>query len=304
MLQTIISYRMGAAHAAAHPRAHPKPLVFETFYEALNKVPNTNKGKMIVDGLKLQPTLSNPKLALTVFMPEDKVREGGAAVGNQSTQRQQPPAQHEHECERVWVLRTQPCAEHASDLVLVGAQAACGQQFRSYGCHTPRTSSSQMTPSSTAMTAPKTGPFGAPGCMTTPPTRPCFVPMQYFDALSRKLNVNPNSMGKNVGLMKQVCSASHAPRPACAAVCESRGQAHLVRWHLRREFRRHRRTHHALACCAGLQRWPAAMALGRGWAHSQRCSCGCMLEELFLHGPDAFTSSLTVNQDRGSDPHP
>ncbi|KIZ02598.1 hypothetical protein MNEG_5360 [Monoraphidium neglectum] len=89
---------MGAAHAAAHPRAHPKPLVFETFYEALNKVPNTNKGKMIVDGLKLQPTLSNPKLALTVFMPEDK----------------------------------------------------------------------------------------------------------YFDALSRKLNVNPNSMGKNVGLMKQV----------------------------------------------------------------------------------------------------
>lgn len=45
---------------------------FPTFLQALTETPHTNYGRQIVEGLKLQSTLSNPNLALTVFMPEDK----------------------------------------------------------------------------------------------------------------------------------------------------------------------------------------------------------------------------------------
>lgn len=66
----------------AQARPHYKA-VYSNFMEALEKTENTNYGKAIVEGLKLQSTLSNPKLALTVFMPEDRVggpgRRGGAA---------------------------------------------------------------------------------------------------------------------------------------------------------------------------------------------------------------------------------
>lgn len=46
---------------------------YPTFLAALGDTPNTKYGRQIVEGLKLQATLSNPNLALTVFMPEDKV---------------------------------------------------------------------------------------------------------------------------------------------------------------------------------------------------------------------------------------
>ena len=49
-------------------------LSYPTFISALEATPNTKYGRAIVDALKLSPTLSNPKLALTIFMPEDKVR--------------------------------------------------------------------------------------------------------------------------------------------------------------------------------------------------------------------------------------
>lgn len=67
----------GSAQAA--PRQAPQ---FPTFFSALGATPNTNYGKEIVEALRLQTTLSNPKLALTVFMPEDKVGGyGGEALG-------------------------------------------------------------------------------------------------------------------------------------------------------------------------------------------------------------------------------
>jgi hypothetical protein len=62
------------AAAVKYPKLH-----YPTFYDALGKTPNTNYGRQIVEGLKLQTTLSNPKLALTVFMPEDQV--GRASPG-------------------------------------------------------------------------------------------------------------------------------------------------------------------------------------------------------------------------------
>jgi hypothetical protein len=46
---------------------------FPTFFAGLVATPNTNYGRRIIDTLKLQTTLSNPALALTVFMPEDQV---------------------------------------------------------------------------------------------------------------------------------------------------------------------------------------------------------------------------------------
>jgi hypothetical protein len=64
----------GIPRPASRPR--PRPPSYPTFFSALGSTPNTNYGKTIVEALKLQTTLSNPKLALTVFMPEDKVRCG------------------------------------------------------------------------------------------------------------------------------------------------------------------------------------------------------------------------------------
>ncbi|GBF89782.1 hypothetical protein Rsub_02952 [Raphidocelis subcapitata] len=52
---------------------------FPTFFEALGATPNTNYGREIVQTLKLEPTLSNPKLALTIFMPEDQYFDALAA---------------------------------------------------------------------------------------------------------------------------------------------------------------------------------------------------------------------------------
>ncbi|KIY99359.1 hypothetical protein MNEG_8601 [Monoraphidium neglectum] len=66
-----------AAHAASAQQAS-----FPTFLAALGATPNTNYGKQIVESLRLQTTLSNPKLALTIFMPEDKYFDALAAKLN------------------------------------------------------------------------------------------------------------------------------------------------------------------------------------------------------------------------------
>lgn len=65
--------------------------VFPTFMSALGATPNTDYGRQIVEALKLAPTLSNPKLAITVFMPEDKV---GGAARQRSSGRQQHGGRH------------------------------------------------------------------------------------------------------------------------------------------------------------------------------------------------------------------
>lgn len=65
-------HRLPLPCAAASAQTTTTPS-FPTFFDALSGLPNTNYGKEIVASLKLQSTLSNPKLALTVFMPEDKV---------------------------------------------------------------------------------------------------------------------------------------------------------------------------------------------------------------------------------------
>jgi hypothetical protein len=68
--------------AAGKAEAYTKQVItFPTFYAGLGATPNTNHGREIVEALKLQATLSNPKLALTVFMPEDQVTWGWGGVG-------------------------------------------------------------------------------------------------------------------------------------------------------------------------------------------------------------------------------
>jgi hypothetical protein len=47
---------------------------------ALQAIPDTDYGKSIIDTLKLQATLSNPKLAITILMPEDQVKGVGGGV--------------------------------------------------------------------------------------------------------------------------------------------------------------------------------------------------------------------------------
>ncbi|GBF97275.1 hypothetical protein Rsub_09966 [Raphidocelis subcapitata] len=72
-LSCLVLVALMAGSAQAAPRQAPQ---FPTFFTALGATPNTNYGKQIVEALKLQTTLSNPKLALTVFMPEDRYFDG------------------------------------------------------------------------------------------------------------------------------------------------------------------------------------------------------------------------------------
>lgn len=101
-------------------------------------MPNTDYGKAIVESLKLQTTLSNPKLALTVFMPEDKVRPRRARCkGGEDTEGR--------ECEAVWPARAAalppnatPARSWAGAARRPGSGARAAAAWRGGGAHPGR----------------------------------------------------------------------------------------------------------------------------------------------------------------------
>jgi hypothetical protein len=78
---------IAATNASATAPARVYTKTYANFYAALTATPTATTCKSIIDGLGLKAVMSNPALALTVFVPTDAVRAltrsggRGAAVG-------------------------------------------------------------------------------------------------------------------------------------------------------------------------------------------------------------------------------
>ncbi len=168
---------------------------FPTFFSALGATPNTKYVSGIVDALKLGTTLSNPKLALTVFMPEDKVRCSSveAAYTNRIGMQDAAPGWPRRRCVRgsVWAAAAVNgrCARRAVRSRAPGVLAGLSPA--------PKPSRARLRQ------APRSARH-LPAHPTLTPLRLTKTPPQYFDALAVKLGVAPGGMSKNAALMKQV----------------------------------------------------------------------------------------------------